>query len=379
MSAVVAFGDAGMSSSTSDGVATGPDTAAIISTDIGYDGDAESVTRLMNSKETRKDVTAASSKSNFTTNEDDPVSPIDVMKELADENIGNAPEIPAKAPMFPLMSSNSSDSSAAGTATSSTARSRKSLSAAVQVATMQASFAEKTSSEMQEIVGWYEATASEERFIKVDQRDSLPNNAMVYDLDDEEDEEEESEDNKHSGDNILDDGNRTLGRSSGVDSSFSSPLQSTPKRRPSSQKKTPRSSQIREHLEASDDLIRNTQYMADVIAELEHSSSASSIEQIPIVSSTRPSPARRRRRCSNDKTELDKEESDDSEILHTMSEDSVGSVQSFASQQSLHRRRRSSKDRDSSRDVSILAFVVGPIGLAIVIGVFWKVKHGHHL
>lgn len=214
ISSVVASHEAGVGSTISAESVTTSDSAALVSTDIGYDGDAESVARNISSKETRKNVTSEGSKSTIASEDEDPVSPTDVTKELANDNIEHAPEIPAK-----------------------------SLSAAVQVATMQASFAEKTSSEMQEIIGWYEATASEERFTKVDQRDSLPNNAMVYDLDDSEF-EKESEDNETVGDNGLCDGNRSPGYSSGVNSS--SPLPVT--RRPSSHKKAPRSSQIREHL-----------------------------------------------------------------------------------------------------------------------------------
>ena len=52
-------------------------------------------------------------------------------------------------------------------------------SIALKMAAMQASFAEKTALEMKQIVDWYSEYKEEDRFVKVKQRISLPDNAMA--------------------------------------------------------------------------------------------------------------------------------------------------------------------------------------------------------
>jgi hypothetical protein len=157
-------------------------------------------------------------------------------------------------------SSPSETSSSSARTQSSSSPSRKSFSAAVHVSTLQASFAEKTAAEMQEIIGWYSHYNEEDRFTKVDQRQSLPNNAMIVD--------EESDDDESEGDENIATNNVTDGLTPSTNKKGKSPDGS-------SNNKTHRAEQVREHLEASDHLIRITQYMAEVITELEHSSSSS--------------------------------------------------------------------------------------------------------
>jgi hypothetical protein len=59
--------------------------------------------------------------------------------------------------------------------------SRASFLAAVKVLKLQASFAEKTAADMEQIVHWYNKYPDHERFIKIKQSDSLPDNAIFYD------------------------------------------------------------------------------------------------------------------------------------------------------------------------------------------------------
>lgn len=182
-------------------------------------------------------------------------------------------------------------------------RSRASISAAITVSKLQATFAEKTAADMEQIVNWYNRYGDDERFVKVSQSDSLPDNSIVYD----------SLHSHYPAGNNLNDPNETSddrniitesspSQSFSSDSSWvtptSSPTTSTTISDiaggdPSSSSNTPVrsnriassssslspsvcSEEVRRQLERVDHLIRVTQYMAEVVVDLEHSSSSSS-------------------------------------------------------------------------------------------------------
>ncbi|KAL3924303.1 MAG: hypothetical protein SGILL_001131 [Bacillariaceae sp.] len=174
----------------------------------------------------------------------------------------------------PTSSFTSSPTTATSSPTTISLAKRKSMNAVVQVSTLQASFAEKTASEMQEIIGWYSQYEEEERFTKIDQRQSLPNNAMIVDEYDDESDESDYEEDAASAEQAS---NNSSAATDGILSPTPSSRSSSSKRhRSPGSSKSHRAEQVREHLEEADHLIRFTQYMADVITELEHSSSSSS-------------------------------------------------------------------------------------------------------
>jgi hypothetical protein len=348
-----------------------------MSFDLGYDGDSESIDKISKCSQEGKEEQCPKKESkcskcilllNKGTVNIGTATPVVPRNEPANSKLNNVPDIPTPVPVSPLTSTNWSASSSAGTASSSPPR-KKSFSAAVQVSTMQASFAEKTSFEMQEIVGWYEKTASEERFIKVDQRKSLPNNAMVYDLDEDEDEEEDGDCNNAFNEN---EGNPNPSSGDGI---ISSSLLMTPRRRDSCHRKSHRAAEIREHLEAADHLIRNTQYMADVIAELEYSSSASSNENMVIQPMTTPMFQERNSSDEYPKPlkDVNEEDSDSSDvILRQLSEETSLLTETYTSQRKLQ--RRPSKLQRTDNNFSILGCLVVPIVVAIIIGIYWSMK-----
>jgi hypothetical protein len=363
----------------SSGGSTCPNTlATVMSSDVGYDGDSERIDKKSkHSQEGQKEQSPKkepkSSIGSLLLNEGTvtigTATGIVPRNEPANPKLGNIPDNPTPVPVSPFTSSNSSESSTAGTASSSPLR-KKSFSAALQVSTMQVSFAEKTSSEMKEIVGWYERTASEERFIKVDQRKSLPNNAMVYDLDEDDEEDDDCEDG--GCDNAHVKGN--AGPSSGNDG-ISSPLPMMPRLRDSLHCKPHRTAETREHLEAADHLIRNTQYMADVIAELEHSSSASCNETMELHLMT--TPISQERICSDESAKPwsdanDKDSDESNVILQQITEETALLTQTYTSRQKLQ--QRPSKVQRININVSILMRLVVPILLAIMIRIYWSMK-----
>jgi hypothetical protein len=250
------------------------------------------------------------------------------------------------------------DSTTATINTNSSPRKKESM--AIQMASLQASFAEKTAEEMKQIVNWYNSTSSstntttntnntngneqEDRFIKVPQSRSLPDNPLAC-LDDDDEDDEKNKDgdddpmNRHQKD--LDE-DRTPQRTnrkkinSGDDDDDSSferraeirPVQTTPKYSGtgSSNKKedgssmvddlpalttsptmaespmsippvdkkairssTPHSSnttsrEAQKQHQVVKDLLEATQYMASIVLEYEQSSSASDreVSQLPI-------------------------------------------------------------------------------------------------
>ena len=198
-------------------------------------------------------------------------------------------------------SSPSSSSSSSSSPSSSTAAAAR---AAVRFSTMQASFAEKTAAEMEEIVRWFSDHPQQERFVVVNQSDSLPNNAMVYEegtaeigttttaaaanTSDEEDSNDDISDDRKGYD---DETTESDGRGKSNDgSSYANTnvgmmmMMKTPnsvkakfqKKMADMQVITPFSPDVMEQIQTSDELIRATQYMADVIGELKAPFSPSS-------------------------------------------------------------------------------------------------------
>ncbi|KAG7348181.1 hypothetical protein IV203_016886 [Nitzschia inconspicua] len=345
--------------------------------DLGHDGELKSISQNGHGsqerlKQTIKPCVLTVSNRVALNNNESPITPTADLNQSAGAKLGTAPQIPAPVPVSPFTSSSSSESSAAGTFLSSP--SKMSFSAAVQVSTLQASFAEKTSSEMQEIIGWYEMTASEERFTKIDQRESLPNNAMVYDLDDDEDDEDVDCDDDVA-DGVGTEVDEVDSRPSSGTDAVTSLLPRIPKRKDSSLTKITRSSQIRQHMEACDHLIRNTQYMAEVIAELENNSSCTSNnEHIVVLPATPTDPVEdySERKSGS----VGRDDHNDHVTLQKMHQETVVLTKSYLSRQKVQKMQ--SKVQDNNRDVSSLTFVVIPIVLAILMGVVWRIMQGSH-
>jgi hypothetical protein len=132
--------------------------------------------------------------------------------------------------------------------------SRANFSAVIKVSSLQASFAEKTASEMEEIVGWYNQYKEANRFTINQQSKTLPNNAMVCDDDDDDDD--------------VDDGD------GGGEGDSKDIIQSS-SNAPSKRKTSQTMQVLLEQSEAVKSILLNTQYMADIILELEQSSSSS--------------------------------------------------------------------------------------------------------
>jgi hypothetical protein len=197
--------------------------------------------------------------------------------------------------------------------------SRASISAAITVSKLQATFAEKTAADMEQIVNWYKRYGDDERFVKVNQSDSLPENSIVYD-------------SLHSrypaGTNTNDPSNTSSDESDFLlesspsqsfssDSSWVTPTSSptastiygisggaytssssniTPVRSnrigsslssSSSLSPTICSEEVRRQLETVDHLVRITQYMAEVVVDLEQTTSSSSRETETTISTSR--------------------------------------------------------------------------------------------
>ena len=154
----------------------------------------------------------------------------------------------------------SSDRCVSTSSSSSSSSSRANCSAVIKVSSLQASFAEKTASEMQEIIGWYNQYNESDRFTKILQSKTLPDNAMVCDDDDDDDDDDQSSDLLQQGD------------------SAEALEPSTPKSaRKGSSSQT---MQVLEQSEAVKSILMNTQYMADIILELEQSSSSSDADNV---------------------------------------------------------------------------------------------------
>lgn len=154
-----------------------------------------------------------------------------------------------------------------------------SFSAEVNASKMQASFAERTAAEMEEIMNWYSKYDGDEKSSTktVDQSQSMPNNAMVYDdiILPEEEEEVESFDYKgnDNNDNICHLEQEQL--ECKIDDCDSVPVvdyfSPANRNKTSSSTTTPSSSFTKksspaEIADAADALIRNTQNMADIVA-----------------------------------------------------------------------------------------------------------------
>jgi hypothetical protein len=263
----------------------------------------------------------------------------------------NTPEIPTP---ISVSTFNSSISSALSSSKQSRTRS---FSAAVQVSSLQASFAERTSLEMQEIVGWYEITATEERFTKVDQRQCLPNNAMVCDLEDDDDEVDSTE---------LNGGGTSSGPLNDRDAILI-PLPATPRRRHTSHHKPYRASEVRKHLEASDHLIRNTQYMAEVVAELNHSSSTSSNESNDLSwTISMSSPQRSNEEIVEDPSKYKDDVLFDSTLLTRSNNNNNDSPQRL--------QRSPSVVQENKPTGSPLASLAIPVGVAVLLGALWRTR-----
>jgi hypothetical protein len=326
------------------GCANVPDTTAV-SFDVDYDGDFEDLatdvdrfSRVGHKERNDYDVSS---------NNDLKIGAIAeglntlVVNELCNNQSNHSGVSPTLIPVSPFTSSVSS------VMLSSNPPRTRSFSAAVKVSSLQASFAEKTSLEMQEIVGWYDTTASEERFTIVVQRKSLPNNAMVYDVEDDEDE----------GDGIEGAGGEAKSNSLDDDEGNFR----TPRERNSSHHKIHRATEIRDHLEASDQLIRNTQYMAEVIAKLNISSSTGSDECIDTSCTSSNSPTRL------PKNEIAEVSSTDEggEVLHT-----VLWTKPSESRKRLHQKPSMLQDYKPNA----LASLVAPLGLAAFVGVLLRTR-----
>ncbi|KAG7337107.1 hypothetical protein IV203_031607 [Nitzschia inconspicua] len=367
-------------SSCPNGVASmqNHNTISSAGSDLVHDGELENISKNGHGsqeglKQTIKSCVSSSKVALNPCNNKSPFTPTAGLNRSAREKLGTAPQIPAPVPVSPFTSSSSSESSSAGTFLSSP--SKMSFSAAVQVSTLQASFAEKTSCEMQEIIGWYEMTASEERFTKIDQRESLPNNAMVYDLDDDEDDDEDVGCDDDVADGVSTQVDEVDSPPSSGSDAVTSLLPRIPKRKDSSLSKNTRSSQIRQHMEACDHLIRNTQYMAEVIAELENNSSCtSSNEHVVKLPATTSDPVEDSSEGISRSAGRDDHNSD--VILQKMYQETVELTKTYLSRQKVQRMQ--SKVQDKPRDLSFLTYLVIPIVLAILMGVVWRIMQGSH-
>jgi hypothetical protein len=192
-------------------------------------------------------------------------------------------------------------------------------SAAIQMATMQASFAEKTAEEMKQIVDWYSTNNETDRFTKVTQSRSLPDNPLAC-LDDEEEEMNGSRTPQRTNRTIRrGDASENMDKSAGVhtpktrgvfpgeENNSSSTVDGLPDLTTSpTMAESPVSVQLdganttsisssreaQEQHQVVKDLLEATQYMASIVLEYEQSSSASDRE----VSKQTGTTTRRRRR-----------------------------------------------------------------------------------
>jgi hypothetical protein len=178
--------------------------------------------------------------------------------------------------------------------------SRALFSAAIKVSKLQASFAEKTAEDMEQIVNWYNKYRDGERFVKVNQSESLPDNAIVYDsLHSHDPAGNLNDPSVSSADDFITASSPSQSSSSdaswvtptssptastksnvaGDPSTANTPVRSNRIALSSSLSPSVCSEEVRQQLETADHLIRITQYMAEVVVELEQTSSSSDMDR----------------------------------------------------------------------------------------------------
>ena len=202
----------------------------------------------------------------------------------------------------------------------SSSSSSSSTAVAIKMSTLQASFAEKTAEEMKQIVHWYSTNKEEDRFTKVQQSRLYPDNPLAC-LDDDDDDDDNNEkfqdeltlpcsnqNSSHKSSGSATGASTPLPKSASAschdnggglpdlassptstNSPQSVPLSSTtiiPRKRRSSREAEEQYKEVNHLLEA-------TQYMADIVMEYEHSSSASSEWELKRVAASKRRPRRR--------------------------------------------------------------------------------------
>jgi hypothetical protein len=235
--------------------------------------------------------------------------------------------------------------------------SRASFSAVIKVSSLQASFAERTATEMQEIVGWYNQYEEADRFTKVSQSKSLPNNAMVCD--------DFDVDNKNDGLSlgccIQDKSVRKEGTYSEdmLQNCLYGSTRMLARRDDSSQ-----TMQVLEQSEAVNHIIRNTQYMADIIVELEHSSSSSDVDNKSSLSVTTSASCCPGLTINGDAGTKDEHTNEFLPVTNFLQAEGASSR--------IKKKKPPRASQKSKTAYSILVWFIAPILLSIIASWIWK-------
>ncbi len=153
---------------------------------------------------------------------------------------------------------------------------------AIQMSTLQASFAEKTAEEMQQIVDWYSSIRAADRFTKVIQSQSLPDNPLAC-IDD--DYAGRTSPNRNNGrldllskDRVCNLSKKTS-REKKISTDYPPDLASSPTSMESLHSTSPSSSwEAQQQLQEVEHLLQATKCMAVIVLEYEQLSSASDRE-----------------------------------------------------------------------------------------------------